>query len=187
VATRETGANNGSWNQEGSNLPNNSTSFEQVMPVFTNAVVRYRVCGAIKSNGAQSDIGCTNAVNVQPSPPPPPKAPTSIHAWLTVNNQVEITFNSGDDDISSWFEVEQMGKGVGRNGPPPTIWTFVEPRIQFGSRGLVIDHNDRPRDPMIFKTTVKPYTYRVCAGNVYARTCSDPVVSKPSQVVPIVR
>ncbi len=187
VATRETGANNGSWNQEGSNMPSNSTSFEQVMPVFANAVVRYRVCGAIKSNGTQSDIGCTNVVNVQPSPPPPPKAPTSIHAWLTVNNQVEITFNSGDDDISSWFEVEQMGKGVGRNGPPPTIWTFVEPRIQFGSRGLVIDHNDRPRDPMIFKTTVKPYTYRVCAGNVYARTCSDPVVSKPSEVVPIVR
>ena len=155
METRETGANNGSWSQEGSNLPSSFISFEQVMPVFMNATIRYRVCGAIKSNGTQSDIGCTNAVNVQPSPPPAPKAPTSIHAWLTVNNQVEITFNSGDDNISSWFEVEQMGNAVGINGPPPTIWTFVAPRIQFGSRGLVMDHNDRPRAPMIFKTTVK--------------------------------
>ena len=187
VTARETASNNGGWNQEGSNLTNSSTAFEEVKPVFMNAAIRQRVCGAIKSNFTQSDIGCTNAVNVQPSPPPAPRVPISIHAWLTVNNQVEITFNSGDDNVSSWFEVEQMGSGVGRNGPPPTVWTLVEPRINFGSRGLVIDRNDRPRDPMVFKPTVKPYTYRVCAGNAYSRTCSGPVVSKPSQVVPIVR
>jgi hypothetical protein len=139
----------------------------------------FKVCGV----PTQPPL-CSNSVRMQAPSLPLPKPPTKIAGWRTVNNQVEISFSSGDDNVSQWFEVEQMGHGVGKNGPPPTVWTFVAPRIQFGSRGLVIDRNDRPRNPLAFTTTVRPYTYRVCAGNSTGRTCSGPVVSKASRIVP---
>jgi hypothetical protein len=166
-------------------LPANTSSYDaDSLP--PGAAYRFIVCGYARSKQLSP---CTNAVDVTVSPLPAPKPPVALHAFAQSQHDVMVSFASGDDDVSHWFDVQREDINTTIAAPglaPATVWTTVPPRIEFGSKGFVDDkvQTDFRHAP------VQPLTYRVCAASSAAPqsiVCSLPfqaVGSKFAQVSP---
>jgi hypothetical protein len=126
---------------------------------------------------------CSNTVSIAAPVLPRPKAPVRTAAFAQSEHDVTVVFSAGDDDVSAWFEVERLdvnktvihpGSSQGARG-----WKTLSPRISAGRSGALRD----PVQPDFRHAPVTPLTYRVCAGNVKGRTCTEPFEAKASRVI----